>query len=80
MRPEIMKENLEKLGIAKKYTFERPGHTSGLQVVEPYRAVHAIMRDRTSFHTPYVPRVQKIFDGHASGYVILLLKLGTLLS
>ncbi|KAF8518558.1 hypothetical protein BU17DRAFT_66395 [Hysterangium stoloniferum] len=58
---------LKKLGIADKYSFERPGCAPGPHIVESYAAVNSIVRDRATFHTPYVPRVQQIFENRASG-------------
>ncbi|KAF8508365.1 hypothetical protein BU17DRAFT_56768, partial [Hysterangium stoloniferum] len=73
MPPEAMEKNLTKPGIADKYSFERPGRASGPYIVESYAAVNSIVRDHATFHTPYVPRVQQIFENRASGYVVLLL-------
>ncbi|KAF8519048.1 linoleate diol synthase [Hysterangium stoloniferum] len=72
MTPEAMEKNLTKLGIADKYSFDRPGRAPGPHIVESYAAVNSIVRDRATFHTPYVPRVQQIFENHASGYLASL--------
>ncbi|KAF8500049.1 hypothetical protein BU17DRAFT_72152 [Hysterangium stoloniferum] len=70
--PEAMEKNLTKLGIADKYSFERPGRAPGPHIVESYAAVNSIVRDRATFHTSYVPRVQHIFENRASGYLASL--------
>ncbi|KAF8496603.1 hypothetical protein BU17DRAFT_103421 [Hysterangium stoloniferum] len=72
MTPEAMEKNLTKLGIADKYSFERPGRAPGPHIVESYAAVNLIVRDRAMFHTPYVPHVQQIFQDRASGYLASL--------
>jgi len=63
MTPGDMQKNLTKLGIAEKYTYERPGVVPPTHVVESFTAIKAILNDNTSFSSPYATRAKDVMEG-----------------
>ncbi|KIJ55788.1 hypothetical protein M422DRAFT_152180 [Sphaerobolus stellatus SS14] len=62
MTPEAMKENLSKLGVSEKYSFERPGVAPKVQVVESFTAIKDILDNNASFTTPYTSRAKDVIE------------------
>ncbi|KAF8578807.1 linoleate diol synthase [Ramaria rubella] len=68
MMPEAMKENLTKLGIADKYSFERPGTQAAAQAIDTFPGVRSVLKNRAVFRTPYSDRAKDVLAGQ--GYLV----------
>lgn len=60
MTPEAMKTNLTKLHLVEKYSFTRPIVTPEVPALNTFRAVWAVIKDRSAFRTSYVGRVKEL--------------------
>ena len=62
--PEVMKENLMKLGIADQYTFDRPKPSTTPKVIDSPSAIRYVLSNPQAFATPYGEYMRKLTDGH----------------